>query len=657
MKPFLVFQKFKLIITILLGVLIILPISCQKSNTLQKKGPNHTISYVITPKSILDTVPTAPNPTAGGNLPNSFLLEVPDIRFNQGYQGSCASCAIATDKSIVDHVKYQTQYPDGEILYSPAFLFNQVHLDPDNCLVGSYITTNLDILKSQGICLLSKEPYNSSDCQTLPNSSQIAEASLHKIDHYFKIDPIDAGLIKQFIKSGLPVIIGFKVDEYFDSNTPRTDDDVWDKFGNVYYGNHCTLLYGWDDSKHAFKMLNSWGNDWANDGTIWVDYDFVSRGTSIYGKVFTEAYIIQEPAVTNTLTADFSVVDNTTISVGQSINFKDKSLGNPNVWSWSFPGGNPSSSTEQNPTVSYSLPGSYAVTLKVANQNGSNTKKIADYIKVESTNQIPVADFTISGSTSISEGANVNFFDASTNTPSTWSWSFPGGTPSSSIQKNPVISYQIPGTYDVSLNVSNQSGTSSTLKIGFITVNSSSNWVCGQPFIDPRDGQAYKTISIGGNCWMAENLKYSNNGNVGINYDNNSSNLGIYGRLYSFNELLYSDVAPPGWHVASMSEVDAMSKELFSIYGREEGGAMKSISNLWSYPNLGATNASGFNALPGGRYIDGVFSDLESNAYFWTSTPNGTNGGSFFLLNYNNASLGAGGAIARYYNSVRCVKN
>ncbi|MBW6492234.1 MAG: PKD domain-containing protein [Lentimicrobium sp.] len=81
----------------------------------------------------------------------------------------------------------------------------------------------------------------------------------------------------------------------------------------------------------------------------------------------------------------------------------------------------------------------------------------------------PVANF--SGSpVSIMEGQTVSFIDQSSNNPTSWDWTFPGGTPSSSSERNPVVTYPGIGTYDVSLIVSNSAGTDAITKSGYITV-------------------------------------------------------------------------------------------------------------------------------------------------------------------------------------------
>ncbi len=96
---------------------------------------------------------------------------------------------------------------------------------------------------------------------------------------------------------------------------------------------------------------------------------------------------IQEITVGGTstvLTSNFSA-DKTNINTGEAVKFTDMSQGNPTAWLWQFEGGTPSSSTEQNPTVTYSQEGSYNVSLKVSNATTDNTNSITDMITVSST--------------------------------------------------------------------------------------------------------------------------------------------------------------------------------------------------------------------------------------------------------------------------------
>ncbi len=95
-----------------------------------------------------------------------------------------------------------------------------------------------------------------------------------------------------------------------------------------------------------------------------------------------------------------------------------------------------------------------------------------DDIEISSDYIAPTCDFT-SDKTSVVAGGTVNFSDLSTQMPESWSWSFPGGTPSTSTSENPAVVYNTTGTYDVSLTVTNAQGTDSETKTGYITVGES----------------------------------------------------------------------------------------------------------------------------------------------------------------------------------------
>ncbi|HEX7410995.1 MAG TPA: FISUMP domain-containing protein [Bacteroidales bacterium] len=130
------------------------------------------------------------------------------------------------------------------------------------------------------------------------------------------------------------------------------------------------------------------------------------------------------------------------------------------------------------------------------------------------------------------------------------------------------------------------------------------------------DNNNYSIVQIGGQTWMAENLNYST-GNSWC-YDDSSSNCSTYGRLYDWQTAL--GACPSGWHLPSDAEWTALTDFL----GGEPiaGGKMKETGTAhWLSPNTGATNSSGFTALPGGyRFGNGNFYDLTNYAYFWSST-------------------------------------
>ncbi len=197
---------------------------------------------------------------------------------------------------------------------------------------------------------------------------------------------------------------------------------------------------------------------------------------------------------------------------------------------------------------------------------------------------------------------------------------------------------------------------------GSSTSSSSSNTQTNLTVTD-IDGNTYRTVKIGTQTWMAENLKvtrYRNGSSITYvtgswssltsgswGYPNHSSaNNATYGKLYNYYAAVDSrKVAPQGWHVPSLSDWTT----LFNYLGGSSiaGGKMKETgTSHWLSPNTGATNSSGFTALPAGSDN----SNFTLSASFWATQGNAS-------IQYNGVdmiywpSTGAGGI------SIRCVKD
>ncbi len=212
------------------------------------------------------------------------------------------------------------------------------------------------------------------------------------------------------------------------------------------------------------------------------------------------------------------------------------------------------------------------------------------------------------------------------------------------------------------------------------------------------DGNVYKTIKIGTQTWMAENLtvtKYRNRDDIRqafsspprtsgqrweeINnesigalcaYEDKSSNQVTYGLLYNWYAV--SDprgLAPEGWHIPTKEEWITLSEYLG---GDNLAGGQLKATTLWASPNTGATNSSGFRALPGGsrnnHYIPrltdgvGVFSRLLTSGYWWSSTSIDEKNAESVSLSYYDDKFVIG-AFADFYSdkgyglSIRCIKD
>jgi uncharacterized protein (TIGR02145 family) len=207
-------------------------------------------------------------------------------------------------------------------------------------------------------------------------------------------------------------------------------------------------------------------------------------------------------------------------------------------------------------------------------------------------------------------------------------------------------------------------------------------WVPGEPFIDERDGQIYETVVIGTQCWLAENLnvgtmipgttEMTNNSIIEkYCYDNNPANCDTYGGLYQWNEMMqYSTtpgvkgICPAGWHLPTDAEWTILTNFLGgqSVAGgkMKATGTIEAGTGLWYAPNTGATNESGFFALPGGfRNYSGVFLSLGFGASFWSSTESGSGASIAWIrqLGHNSPVVPSNLDDKVRGSSVRCVQD
>jgi uncharacterized protein (TIGR02145 family) len=243
--------------------------------------------------------------------------------------------------------------------------------------------------------------------------------------------------------------------------------------------------------------------------------------------------------------------------------------------------------------------------------------------------------------------------------------SSPGGITGTGSGSPITVSGLTNGTaYTFSVVATNAIGNSSP-STASSAVTPSAPFLCGTTVAD-IDGNTYNTVLIGTQCWTKENLKvtkYNDGTAIPLNntytsgtvstvwqglttgaytiYGNESStgaNATNYGFLYNWyaakgiataGSTTYKNICPTGWHVPTDSDWNKLVKSIDSgadTTGTNPqsiiaGGKMKSTSSLWNSPNIGADNASGFTALPGGyRNFNGSFGGIRNNTFFWSAT-------------------------------------
>jgi len=157
-------------------------------------------------------------------------------------------------------------------------------------------------------------------------------------------------------------------------------------------------------------------------------------------------------------------------------------------------------------------------------------------------------------------------------------------------------------------------------------------------------GQTYKTVKIGSQTWMAENLNFNTNGSAC--YRNNSVNCATYGRLY--NWYTARAVCPDGWHLPSDDEWTTLT----NFVGNDAGIKLKA-KNGWN-----GTDDYDFSALPGGFGIDkDNFLFIDNDGWWWSGTHSFNMGSAVFRCIYKNSrNVGRGLANNSILYSVRCIQ-
>lgn len=167
---------------------------------------------------------------------------------------------------------------------------------------------------------------------------------------------------------------------------------------------------------------------------------------------------------------------------------------------------------------------------------------------------------------------------------------------------------------------------------------------------DPRDGQVYKTVKIGDQVWMAQNLNYDDSVKTpslkenSWCYNDSSEYCEKYGRLYSWAAA--KDVCPTGWHLPSEDELD----DLIDSVARSASVGKSLQTKLWD----SGTDAYGFSAIPAGRRDDSGWYTGESAA-FWSSTAE-SKGYAFYMFIFASGNARLGVLSEKYGASVRCIQ-
>jgi uncharacterized protein (TIGR02145 family) len=335
--------------------------------------------------------------------------------------------------------------------------------------------------------------------------------------------------------------------------------------------------------------------------------------------------------------------------------------------------------------------GSHIIKVTAKDNNGSSAiDEIAVFLTEAGSSGIePLAAFTAS-QTSIIPGAYIQFIDQSTNSPTSWVWDF--GNDSISTEQNPSHTYTTAGTYTVNLTVTNEYGTDTETKADLITVTENSSGENNILFnsdltygtLTDIQGNTYKSIVIGEQEWMAQNLATTkfNDGTAIPNETSNSAwealstpaycwynnDEATYkadnGAIYNWYVVETGNLCPTDWHVPDENEW----MDLIDFLGGADLAAIKLMEAgliHWTNTNLNSTNESGFTALPSGQRWDdaGWFDEMSISGHWWTSDTihydyySGDGSAPSIHIYSDNSTIEINQYPIKIGHSVRCIKD
>lgn len=245
--------------------------------------------FKLTPKDILSKVDEATAPLVeSGKLPSSVDLsnDFPPPG-NQGYQNSCIGWAVAYGMKTYQEKKdqkweiVQTGSIVRDKVFSPSYVYNQINGGRD---MGGELIDAFNILQKKGCVTMASFPYDEDNYRTQPERSLNTEASKFKIAWSKKINPENSNTIKSYLAEGIPVIIGLTIDDDFmNLEGPTTIT----RMGNNGGLGHAMVVIGYDDDKDCYRLLNSWGKQWRDNGYCWMTYD-------VFKKTVDEAWVTKD---------------------------------------------------------------------------------------------------------------------------------------------------------------------------------------------------------------------------------------------------------------------------------------------------------------------------------------------------------------------------
>ncbi|HQP04969.1 MAG: C1 family peptidase [Bacteroidales bacterium] len=226
---------------------------------------------------------------------------------NQGQYGTCVAWACGYNLRSYLNARANDLTTDDMIysanVFSPKDLFWAIpNSEKGADCNGTQFESALDVMVSRGIARMSVVPYSAmGNCSSSPSSDWTSDAGNYKILNYRQIDQT-VDNIKRYLYQGKAVVFGAKLgDEFMNaSGDVVLTSQTYGYTGQHAY--HALILCGYDDNKGpngAFRVVNSWGTGWGDDGYIWVDYNYFVQQDYFAFASFVASNIEDEPDLDN----------------------------------------------------------------------------------------------------------------------------------------------------------------------------------------------------------------------------------------------------------------------------------------------------------------------------------------------------------------------
>jgi len=258
--------------------------------TAQQPQPPFATGLNFADQAAYQGIPLASTPLMGNLPPAKDLSENFPTPGQQGAQSSCVGWAVSALKAFQERVERSWPLNTPQHQFSPAFIYNQIRTSTD-CKGGSSFLSALNLVRRDGAATLADFPYDPNTCEAAATPLIKQNAAYFRIADWRRVNVQDETEVKNQITANFPVLVAAQVDRAFMS---LAGTSVYTQFIGPSLGGHAMVVVGFDDTKSAFKVMNSWGTNWASGGFGWIGY-------TAFGQMMREGYVAQDVVSPNPL--------------------------------------------------------------------------------------------------------------------------------------------------------------------------------------------------------------------------------------------------------------------------------------------------------------------------------------------------------------------